>query len=146
MEDKDLLLKDLCLRLPYGVKIQVNNKIKTLESVDTTDKVVGYDSFLASDLKEVKPYLFPLLSMTNEQKKELISLAGYEEQCEESCGFDSRGLYIDIVGHYIYEDNKEIIVLYPEMTAVNWFLKNHFDINGLIEKDSAIDATNLNIY
>ena len=69
-EQKDLLLKDLCARLPYGVKISVNDKVETLQGINILDTVVEYDSCLSSDIEEVKPYLFPLSSMTEEQEKE----------------------------------------------------------------------------
>lgn len=67
-EQKELLLKDLCSRLPYGVKISVNDKVETLQGIDILDNVVEYDSFLSSDIEEVRPYLFPLSSMTEEQQ------------------------------------------------------------------------------
>lgn len=67
-EQKDLLFKELCARLPYGVKISVNDRVETLEGIDILDHVVGYSSWLSSDIEEVKPYLFPLSSMTAEQK------------------------------------------------------------------------------
>jgi hypothetical protein len=66
--EKDLLLKDLCGRLPYGVKITVNDRVETLEGINVLDTTVEYDSFLSSDIEEVKPYLFPMSSMTQEQK------------------------------------------------------------------------------
>ena len=70
IEDKELLLKDLCARLSYGVKISVNDKVETLQGINILDNVVEYGSFLSSDIEEVRPYLFPLSSMTEEQKTE----------------------------------------------------------------------------
>jgi hypothetical protein len=61
-EEKDILLKDLCARLPYGVKISVNDKIETLQGI------IEYEEFLSSDITEVKPYLLPISSMTEEQQ------------------------------------------------------------------------------
>ena len=69
-KDKDLLLKDLCARLPYGVKIQVNDKVEMLEGIGILDNVAEYGSFLSCDIEEVKPYLFSLSSMTEEQKND----------------------------------------------------------------------------
>ena len=158
-EDKQLLLKDLCARLPYGIKAQVKYPInangeyiittKEITSVncgldivqaENIDIIVGYYIF------EVKPYLFPLSSMTEEQKRELLELTGYEARCEESGGFDSWGFYVNIVGEYKYEDNQESIILYPDDIGIDWCNKNHFDYRGLIPKGLAIDATGLNIY
>ena len=73
-EDKDLLLKDLCARLPYGIK--VNEDIQgdftliglTKERAFTTCEVEG--KFNDFPIELIKPYLFPLSSMTEEQKRE----------------------------------------------------------------------------
>lgn len=115
-EDKKLLLKDLCARLPYGVKFQSEN-IETALFVDTSDDEVWINGTCIDDFK---PYLFPLSSMAEEQKMFLrqqnwciaISTSGTVETTIE--GFD-------------------------------WLNKNHFDYRGLIEKGLAIDATGLNI-
>ena len=137
MENKKLLIKDLCARLPYGIKISVNDKIETLEGINVLDSVVEYGSYLSSDIEDIKPYLFPLSSMTPEQKETFCFLAEYERR-EEDCGRHTETYYYDMVGH---EDN-----LYPNYTAIDWLNENHFDYKGLIEKGLAIDATRLNIY
>jgi hypothetical protein len=88
-KDKELLLKDLCVRLPYNVKCKVHLDTKgyclrdedkycddTLESVNckkqtcTFNKSIGYN-FGYFSIEDVKPYLRPLTSMTEEEKKEL---------------------------------------------------------------------------
>ena len=68
-EDKDLLLKDLCGRLPYGVKFQSEN-IEIAFFIDTSDNEVWINGTCIDDFK---PYLFPLSSMTEEQEKEYLS-------------------------------------------------------------------------
>lgn len=123
-EDKELLLKDLCARLPYGVKINTIQGDFTLlgltnERAFTTCEVEGCHNDFPIDC--IKPYLFPLSSMTEEQKMFLkqqnwciaISTSGTVETTIE--GFD-------------------------------WLNKNHLDYRCLIEKGLAIDATGLNIY
>ena len=75
--DKSILLKDLCSRLPYGVKCDIgDNKPYTLNSIEV-DYVGGHlirfkelkNGFVMEVyLSEVKPYLFPLSSMTPEQR------------------------------------------------------------------------------
>ena len=77
-EDKELLFKDLCARLPYGVKISVNNKVESLQGINVLDNVIEYSSFLSSDIEEVKPYLYPLSNMTEKQKKEFDQLIELE--------------------------------------------------------------------
>ncbi len=120
-EQKDLLLKDLCARLPYGVKIQVGNKIETIEGIYVPDAVIEYESFIGSNLEEVKPYLFPLSSMTEEQDKEFALL-------QTSAGQEG----------FLYAWNCA--------NMMKWLIENHFDYNGLIRMGLAIDATGLNIY
>lgn len=121
-EDKELLLKDLCARLPYGVKVLVDNKTWCDFNGRTPSKITFDNSyrvlFLGTKLGYVKPYLFPLSSMTEEQKK--------EQEAHFTC---------------IKHDMSFSICRYIE-----WCYKNHLDINGLIEKGLAIDATGLNIY
>ena len=120
-EDKDLLLKDICSRLPYGVKC----KDITLDFVGTVMDISMHDNMckLFNDygdnytcfIMNCKPYLFPLSSMTEDQE---------EEYCT---------MYIE--NRYSWRDN-----------IIDWFHKNHFDYRGLISKRLAIDATELNIY
>lgn len=151
-EDKALLLKDLCARLPYGVIVEtpkgkghvcdINLTIFGTEIGVNINPTIR-DTF---DIEDIQPYLFPLSSMTEEQKRELLTLAGYEARCEESCGFDSWGFYVNIVGEYKYEDNQESIILYPDDIGIDWLNKNHFDYRGLIPKGLANDVTGLNIY
>ena len=164
-EDKELILKDLCARIPYGVKLQNVNNIESivkLRSIDLDNdccEILFYTYqgkalticdksklFRFGKILRYKPYLFPLSSMTEEQKRVLLELTGYEARCEESGGFDSWGFYVNIVGEYKYEDGEQSIILYPDDIGIDWLNKNHFDYRGLIEKGLAIDATGLNIY
>jgi hypothetical protein len=121
-EDKELLLKDLCSRLPYGVKVE-----STFINPDTKEhKLCGIEIFDATSLLmvrdkigEFKPYLFPMSNMTEEQREEWQSL-----MIRDSYGS----------------------ILYHTIESFDYLYKNHIDIRGLIEKGLAIDATNLNIY
>ena len=123
-EDKELLLKDLCARLPYGVKVKVkyyddNWRLLAIYTNGTTYAIrdIGYP--IETCFEDCKPYLFPLSSMTEEQSKEYHELIG--------------GMFgtSALINFEILED---------------FFHKNHFDYRGLIEKGLAIDATGLNIY
>ena len=116
-EEKELLIKDLCARLPYGVKMSVNDNVEVLQGINIVDNIVEYSSFLASEIEDCKPYLFPLSSMTDEQEKEYNNLNCYELGC--------------------FPHSEE---------ALDYLTKNHFDYRYLIEKGLAIDATGLNIY
>lgn len=136
-EDKDLLLKDICARLPYGVKCQVQEDeytyIGTLCRIEVDNKnghlldfaelISGLDCQVY--LSEIKPYLFPLSSMTEEQEKEL----------EE----------IDPEFYSVIRENGNICIS-MDVRGYDWLNKNNFDYRGLIPKGLAIDCTNLNIY
>ena len=67
-EQKDLLLKDLCARLPYGVVVKDRNGVHILTSGNTE----FIDLF--NGKCNIKPYLFPLSSMTEKQKIELTCI------------------------------------------------------------------------
>ena len=120
-EDKNLLLKDLCARLSYGVKVAFFNEDltyhsepKTLTGIECINNL-NYSNLEDEDgnttiVEFVKPYLFPLSSMTEKQKIEL------------TCIVDS------------------------DYAQIDWYNKNHFDYRGLISMGLAIDATELNIY
>lgn len=118
-EEKDSILKDLCSRLPYGVMCRYQH-IQYIENGKLIDinmfGRVNIDGHI-KDICDIKPYLFPLSSMTEEQKLELTTIKTYVS----------------------LNKNKEYLLF-------DWLNANHFDYRGLLEKGLAIDATNLNIY
>lgn len=125
------MLKDLCARLPYVVKCNVgDNKPYTLSRIEIDGKNGHLIDFIETKdgldmqvyLSEVKPYLFPLSRMTNEQKKEYNSL------CET---------ILDDFGYPASFDTVD---------SIDWLNTNHFDYRGFILMGLAIDATGLNIY
>ena len=69
-EHKELLLVELSARLPYGVKVEYENKIFDIDYISSYQeiKLDDYISNYTIDVSDVKPYLFPLESMTEEQK------------------------------------------------------------------------------
>ena len=75
--EKDILLKDLCSRLPYGVKVQIPDKYgghtSTIKNIDIDGYVVDDEGAL-TEIEWARPYLFPLSSMTEEQIKEFNSI------------------------------------------------------------------------
>ena len=131
-EEKDLLLKDLCARLPYFTKVQIKNEIVVLDSICDDD---GYHfNFIGDDregvnIEQVKPYLFPLSSMTEEQLYN--NPIGFSQMLTIKADRDWENITINRRAYY---------------KLVDWFNKNHFDYRGLIEKGLAIDATDKNIY
>lgn len=146
-EQKILLIKDLCARLLYKPIVQIDGcSIWNLRGIDhddsgkLRDRVIvwhgkNYPSSKSSfPIINCKPYLFPLSSITSEQLFEVQEIMGKNE-IEIEDGF------LRIV------DSDRNTISYLEILALlNWFYKNHFDINGLIPMGLAIDATGLNIY
>ena len=115
-QDKELLLKDICSRLPYGVKVLVDNKHWRDFDGHTPSKITFDNSyrlvFLGTEIGYVKPYLFPHSSMTEEER-------------------------IAIGNEFAYGQPHK---------AMDLLHKRHIDYRGLIERGLAIDATGLNIY
>lgn len=135
-ENKEILIKDLCARLPYGVKVLFENKVFSIDYISAVYEEIKLDipDNYTLDISNVKPYLFPLSSMTKEQLFDVQEILGKNEI---EIGDD----FLRIV----YSERNTIS--YLEILAVlEWFYKNHFDIYGLIPMGLAIDATNLNIY
>ena len=130
-KDKELLMRDLSPRIPYGVIVNVYGMPNVkLISVSWYGEVgVNDDSTYLYPISEVKPYLFPLSSMTDIQKKEYNILR------------DDAQTY-----HYEFGDIIEDTVLYDNCESIDYLNTHHFDYRGLIEKGLAIDATGLNVY
>lgn len=134
-QDKELLLKDLCARLPYGVKISIPDLWINEKKIEVLNEIFKGDDGLyrANDngmlIEHIKPYLFPLSSMTEEQKREYNRLKHDIPVC-----------------HYEYGDVVEEIELYDSPESFEYLIENHFDYRGLIPMGLANDATGLNIY
>ena len=133
-------MKDLCARLPYGVKMNHiaddEHSPKTLIGVAkdmiTLEGLGGYECV---DVEDYKPYLFTLSSMTEEQYDEMEKIVSddYLENIQITKEMREK---VDFITHFpIYSPN-----------VIDWFHKNHFDYRDFIEKGLAIDATGLNIY
>ena len=133
-EEKDLVLKDICSRLPYNVKAyvkhwssidqkyyegvyDVKSAFPSLNEIHVQSKSGSVDVTLGYYDHEFKPYLFPLSSMTDEQEEEYNNLNCWELGC------------------------------FPHTEdALDYLIANHFDYRGLIEMGIAIDATGLDVY
>lgn len=126
-EDKKLLLKDLCGRLPYAVKLHhiAQDAPSILESIDMYKGVlyciseklgIGEQRFA---LDFVKPYLRPLSSMTEAELEQYHIL---QSDIWKPCGT-------------MYYDN---------IRSIDWLNEHHFDYRRLIEKGLAIEVTEEN--
>ena len=119
-EQKDLLIKDLCARLPYGVKVKLgdNPNIFDLEHRIKFSVMYGDSNKLEDilDITNIRPYLFPMSSMTEAQNLEYLS----------TCKGGNASI--------------------PTLASFDWLNKNHFDYRELIPKGLANSAEGLNIY
>lgn len=139
--DKELLIKDLSARLKYGVKVHYStvtlndgimefaDKVDELYSIDRDGYIRTIDEKYELEIEGVKPYLFPISSMTEEQKNEYNSWKHLIPVCR-----------------YEYGDVVEEDELWDSPASFQYLIENHFDYHGLIEKGLATDASNLNIY
>ena len=127
-EDKELLFKDLCARLTFGIKFlreswnfETDQELSVIEVLEDIDKDGYINNTKVYKVEDIKPYLFPLTSITEEQKMFL-------KQQNWRIAISTRG------------------TVETTIEGIDWLNKNHFDYRGLIEKGLAIDATGLNIY
>ena len=135
-ENEELLLKDLCARLPYGVYGNYLNSDGSLSDDELLRRVkIGYHDLICADGRNgmvlngfLKPYLFPLSSMT-------------EEQIEEA-----KTYFWKDVDYGKNSVDKGINCFYPCFNILEFYHKYHIDYRGLIPKGLAVDCTNLNIY
>ena len=142
-EEKELLLKDLCARLPYAVKLGFyasatkQTYVCTLLGLEPEEEEPiiaktenGSFYMLAGN---VKPYLFPMSSMTDKELIEFFQIRGMNLNTYELRTFRRRDIAI-------------ASTLSSYSRNIDWLNAHHFDYRGLIEKGLAIDASGLNIY
>ena len=139
-QEEKLLLKDLSARLPYGVKLLCNgwdsdggcefSTVETLISID--DRFIHTlwrnekDKHSIKEplsILDYKPFLRPMSSMTEEEKKE------FDDFC--------------VIDEFAWKGNSEIgyknqaIIM---SDAIDWLNAHHFDYRGLISKELALEA------
>ena len=117
-EEKRLLLVDLCARLPYGVKINVDDIGLFIPRLKYIDGITChfYECAWTKFIDEIKPYLRPMTSMTEEEDKEFWKIV--DNYGSDSNAFD---------GFELGDD-------------VDWLNAHHFDYRGLIERGLALVA------
>ena len=120
-EEKQLLLKDLSARLPYHVKVKVWLKDGTTEEgfldLEHNYGDVLKDAFYSKDILDIKPYLRPMSSMTEEEKEEYRNIDNRAYSCPKD--------YAHI----------------PAQDRIDWLNAHHFDYRGLIGRGLAIAVT-----
>lgn len=143
-EDKELLLKDLCARLPYGVKVQVAGyKITELLKIDIKngggERPYCFNPF-AFSAEQVKPYLRSMDDMTEDEIEELKSLCSiYIPTDSPNIGFEDYGIIV--FTHHLTNNTYSFKL---NLSVIDWLNKKMFDYRGLIEKSLAIEVTEEN--
>ena len=124
-KDKELLLKDLSARLPYGVKFKAEDEecIRVIHYIKDEEVYIREYRNLPYWIDTIKPYLRPMSSMTKEEKKELQEIA--------------------VALSY----NKDDIMIGTQINSfrqldgvLDLFNSHHLDWRGLIEKGLALEA------
>lgn len=145
-EDKALLVKDLCARLPYAVTVEHKSGFRsTLHDVvvyhtyaedDSVKDYICTTNFFGEDdyvyIEYFKPCLFPMSSMNDEHHLEIEILTNGQIAIDKYSLWDLSGC--------------SELSLSQILEVFDWLNKNHFDYRGLIDKGLAIDATNKDIY
>ena len=123
-KDKELLLKDLSARLTYGVIVSTpkgNGHLCTInQTIFGNEYGVNIEAtkrdYFNDNECDIKPYLRPMSSMTEEEEKEYINI----DNLSYSCPMD--------YAHF------------PASKRIDWLNKHHFDYRGLIPKGLALEA------
>lgn len=132
-EEKNILIKELCMRIPYGVKCNINGELCKVTRVDVEcqqvylkkdDEHGGTYSIARGDV--IKPYLRPLASMTEKEKDDFY----YKGSGDVDNTIDGKGMLF-----------RNTIVSFEDINyAIDWLNAHHFDHRGLIEKGLALEA------
>ena len=148
-EDKELILTDLCVRLPYDIMCQIDKqgKIYKLKGIYKHNGIWWYEFDGFRIIIPPKPYLRPMSSMTEEEKEDLlITLLGkndtkYFQVLPDGSIDNNDTAHQDLSNFNIHWINFDGV---NTSTYIDWCNKNHFDYRGLIEKGLAIEVTENN--
>ena len=137
-EERQLLIKDLCARLPYRVKGLHRGQVHIIANMDggslyPSIQVNGYCAWFP--VETFKPYLRPMSSMTDSEKEELKQYLDAKELDCNGFGYIEGGTLENYVSNVPYS-----ICSY----VIDWLNAHHFDYRGLIEKGLALEVTKEN--
>ena len=139
-EDKELLLRDLSARLPYRTYVKTTKGIGYVYAINTSQLVelsVANDSEYWSEvfnINEIKPYLLPMSSMTEEEFVYFMGLRGRN--------FSHHDIRQMMKEAFNMPNHISIVTqLYCYLHKMDWLNAHHFDYRGLIPKGLALEAS-----
>ena len=150
--DRQILLEDLCGRVPFDTIVQVgdkdDNKRHTrncyIRSVDTFGYDVVVDDYINDllEIEDVKPYLRPLSSMTEEEKQDLLFKVLGSENNAKRFKVTDKGEIVNIKDKKVSLYDLTWVTFNPTTVTsyISWCNKNHFDYRGLIQMGLALEA------
>lgn len=155
-EEKGLLFKDLCARIPYGTIIAYNvyGKLQISRFCVSVYEFMFDGDF---ELEHCKPYLRPMSSMTEEEVKDLVKvqIGKYSSSSDyhNIISIDRISMQQDRHSwsawlHYKTESGYYRQTCFivgwvnweTTLSEIDWLNSNHFDYRGLIEKGLALEA------
>lgn len=137
-EDKELLLRDLSGRLPYGVKFGTTD----IKGIWTLSGILGDNVFPnCNSLEVVRPYLRSLSDLETE-RNEFDDL--WDQEWGEALDAALDAAIIDYSDYYSYSPEVERFEIKASYKVIEWLCVHHIDYRGLIEKGLAIRVTSEN--
>jgi hypothetical protein len=129
-QEKQILIKVLCVGLPYETKVEVCIKDKNIKSIDCVkyNTIGTYIRLLDEEKFSVKPYLRPMESLTKEERIE-IGKAIQKDRINPSGEIKEEG-----------SDNLLLCTVRQSTNLLNWMNSNHIDYCGLIPMGLALPA------
>ena len=140
-EEKQLLLVDLCARTPYSQIVNINGEIKKLIAISNT--FIHFSDPTDDDLEgicdldycDIKPYLYPVSSMTEDELNECVEQSGIRDvECPNWRSLPKEK-------HFEARLNHSANMFLVDSRTIQWLNAHHFDYHRLIESGLALEAT-----
>ena len=131
-EEKQLLFKDLCGRLPYGVICKLSAKDANVSITEKLD-LGGLEHFIFGTM-DVLPYLRPMSSMTEEERRKFSIFIGKTEVYVQQVCLDADSMANPIIG------GGKCVYWGLFDRCIDWLNEHHFDYRRLIDKGLALEA------
>ena len=141
-EEKKLLLKDLCTRLLYDIKVNYENRTYYLNEINPACKNIDYITVLIQDekrmlcaesvqIENIKPYLRPISSMTENERNNLKAIT-----CPNGTGYFNEQYLVCPINHFGEQISFDFM-----SDIIDWLNSHYFDYRGLIPMGLALEAT-----